>query len=437
MRKEPQWIRLYVEEWKAKESRGEHEAFGEEDAGAILPAIGAERSLAGGVAAGVAPAGGDGETMPQDWESPERLSAPEGAPGYGSAEGAAAYALRPLSTGEVLDRTFAIYRGHFWLFAGLASLAGAFSLILSAVQLVVKHVVMLHEGIRIASLVTTFSGLPMFLLLLPVQAVVYAASVYALCEIYLGRGTAAKAALQATIGRWARYVGIALWQGWSAVWLFLVIFIPAIILLVVGAKSSPGMAVTGGLLMFIAGTGCLVYGVIAYIRNSLGVPAAVMEGTGVRASMRRSKTLAVGTKGRIFVVLLIAVALALVVGTIQSPMLFFIIRSPLEEHVLAQAAVLLIGFVGQTLVSPVALIGLTLVYFDQRVRMEAFDLVMMLGGSAPEPVATWSAAPVVAAASAVETQPVVSTERVEAGGEAGGSNGGSIGETMGSDGQAS
>ena len=61
---------------------------------------------------------------------------------------------------------------------------------------------------------------------------------------------------------------------------------------------------------------------------------------------------------------------------------------------MAQAAVLLIGFVGGTLVSPVALIGLTLVYFDQRVRMEAFDLVMMLGGVAAPEVAAWAPAPV-------------------------------------------
>ena len=71
-------------------------------------------------------------------------------------------------------------------------------------------------------------------------------------------------------------------------------------------------------------------------------------------------------------------------------MLFFIARAPFQEHVVAQAAVLLIGFVAHTLVSPVALIGLTLVYFDQRVRMEAFDLVMMLGGSVMEPAAEWA-----------------------------------------------
>ena len=327
---------------------------------------------------------------PQDWESPNGFYAAGGGPGYeragssaspGSSETAAVYGLRPLSTGEVLDRAFAIYRANFWLFAGLASLAGAFSLVLSAVQMVVHHVVLLHQGIRLATIEQQMSGGVTGILLLPVEAVVYAASVFALCEVYLGRGTTAKAALQATIGRWLRYVGIALWQGWSAVWIFLLVAIPGLLLMTLGARSGVGLVALGGLVLFAGVVGGGVYGVIAYIRNSLAIPAALMEQTGVRASMRRSKTLAAGTKGRIFVVLLIAFALYMVAGAIDAPMLFLIARTPFQEHVIAQGAVLLIGFVSHTLISPVALIGLTLVYFDQRVRLEAFDLVMLMGGA--------------------------------------------------------
>ena len=29
--------------------------------------------------------------------------------------------LRPLSVGEILDRTFTLYRRHFWLFIGIAA----------------------------------------------------------------------------------------------------------------------------------------------------------------------------------------------------------------------------------------------------------------------------------------------------------------------------
>jgi hypothetical protein len=326
---------------------------------------------------------------PQDWESPATFIAAAGAAGEVGPERSAAYGLRPLSTGEVLDRTFSIYRAHFWLFAGLASLSGSFSLILNAVQLLVHHMVLLQHGFRIAALEAQISTLVMTVLLLPVEAVVYAASVLALCEVYLGREITAKEAVQATMGRWARYVGIALWQGWSAAWLLAIVVLPGAVMLGMAGKSpafAPVFAVVGAVLIFAGVAGGGVYGVIAYIRNSLGIPAALMEKTGVRASMRRSKTLAAGTKGRIFVVLLIAVALYMVAGAIESPMAFLIARSPLQEHVFAQAAALLIGFVAHVLVSPVALIGLTLVYFDQRVRLEAFDLVMLLGGTSAAPV---------------------------------------------------
>src|SRR5580704_2002490 len=38
--------------------------------------------------------------------------------------------IRPMSLGEVLDRTFQLYKNHFWLFAGITALP--FSLLLIA-----------------------------------------------------------------------------------------------------------------------------------------------------------------------------------------------------------------------------------------------------------------------------------------------------------------
>jgi hypothetical protein len=68
----------------------------------------------------------------------------------------------------------------------------------------------------------------------------------------------------------------------------------------------------------------------------------------------------------------------------------------------------------------VSIIGLTLVYFDQRVRKEAFDLVMLLGpvdpapGLAvepvPEPAPTLMETEPVAVVAAPEAEPVVVAE---------------------------
>jgi hypothetical protein len=213
--------------------------------------------------------------------------------------------------------------------------------------------------------------------------IVQAATVFAISEVYLGRGTTAMQAFRATIGRWYRYVGIAIWLGFSVFWLPMLLWTPAFVLLF--AKGL-GLAWLAGILFFL-GFCALPYGVWTGFRNSLGVLACVVEGLTVRASMRRSKVLTVGTKGRIFVVLLIAGCLLMVAGALQAPVVFLVIRTPLQEHIFAQAISLLINAVGQTLVTPIGLIGLSLIYFDQRVRQEAFDLLMLLGPAAPSPVA--------------------------------------------------
>jgi hypothetical protein len=321
---------------------------------------------------------------PQDWNSPVLAGGPKAM----TPAPAAAFEMRPLSTGEVLDRTFAVYRSRFWLFAGLAAISGGFQVIVNGLQLLVHHLLLAHYGFQAAKVESQISSPFLLLLLLPVTAVIYAASVFALCEVYLGRAITAGEALHSVAQQWMRYLGIALWWGWSAGWAFALLAIPAFIIVLV-LKPKP-LLWLAGLLFFLAFTGGFVYGAIAYIRNALAIPAAVMEGCGVRASMRRSKTLAAGSKGRIFVVMLIAFALYMVALTVDAPMLFMIGRAPFQEHIAAQAVILLVGFVCNTLVSPVALIGLSLVYFDQRVRKEGFDLLMLLGSETTSAVTTGS-----------------------------------------------
>ena len=47
----------------------------------------------------------------------------------GLAQTTSGYDLRPLSTGEILDRTFQLYRSRFALFASLAALPAAVQLL--------------------------------------------------------------------------------------------------------------------------------------------------------------------------------------------------------------------------------------------------------------------------------------------------------------------
>ena len=306
----------------------------------------------------------------QDWHTPEITA------GIAPVQAAAAYELRPLSLGEILDRTFSIYRSRFWLFAGIAVMSGSVQLIVQALGLLVHHMVLVREGLSLAIVASELVNVMAFALFVLASSVTQAATVFALSEVYQGREATVISSLKATIRRWYRYLGIALWQGWSSMWVALLIAIPAIIIVASKLTSMYWLAI---LFALAAGFGGLGYGIYAYLRNSLGVQICVIEETTVRESMGRSKFLSEGTLGRIFLVLLIAGVLLWVASMLQAPFLFIILRSPQEEHVLAQGATLLINFFTHTVVSPVAMIGLSLVYFDQRVRKEAFDLMMLLG----------------------------------------------------------
>src|ERR1700761_8702431 len=72
--------------------------------------------------------------------------------GFGSAPNTPApsahFDLRPLSTGEILDRTFQIYRSRFSLFAGLAVLPAAVNVVTQSIRLwyAAHQSVHMHHG---------------------------------------------------------------------------------------------------------------------------------------------------------------------------------------------------------------------------------------------------------------------------------------------------
>jgi hypothetical protein len=352
----------------------------------------------------------------EEWYTPATEAGP--AVPVAAAPLAPVYELRPLTLGEVLDRTFAVYRSRFWLFAGIASVSAALQLLLGALQVMLQHAMLSMESGVGATARQGILGLATMLvagLTMIAFSITQGATVFALSDVYLGRSTTIAASMRSTVGHWLRYIGIAIWQWWSMLWIMLVLLIPAFILV---ATRITALTVLGGILMFVGMVGGIVAGFILYLRNSLAVPASVVEQLPVAASMRRSKDLAVGTKGRIFVVLLIAGVLYMVMATAQAPLIFIVTQATLQhtQVLWAQALQLAINFVGSSLVGPVAMIGLSLLYFDQRVRMEAFDLMILLGEEQPGTVvAEASFAPAMDAfamkpAAPAPTQPVTAAE---------------------------
>src|ERR1700733_3301631 len=300
---------------------------------------------------------------------------------YSGPQAAVRHELRPLTTGEILDRTFFLYRSNFWLYVGLASIAAGVNVLVSIARLAFVH----FGHLPVTSPVTAFVGgvftIVGSILYFAVYSVTHAATVSAVASVYLGQETSMGKALDAVKGHWLRYCLIALWQSWSAGWIFVLLIVPVGVMTALGIKNMPALVI----FLVVVAIGSLAYGFIAYIRNSLAVPAAVMENLAVRQAMRRSKQLAEGPKGRIFLLLLLLFALYCVAGALQFPFAVLLLRSRSAEHIVAQVISLFVAFLSSSLIGPVASIGLCLFYFDQRVRKEAFDIEFLMEKSLPDP----------------------------------------------------
>jgi MFS family permease len=294
--------------------------------------------------------------------------------------------LRPLSTGEVLDRTFQLYRSRFTLFAGLALLPAAVGVVMNAARLLyaAHQDVHAHAGASLyrVQILTGAISLIAWLISMLLYGITQAASTWAVSAVYLGEAASIRAAYKVGFKHWLRYTLIVLRQVWAFMWLPFVLLIAAFLTAFWLKRHESGFAwltIFLVLLVFLS----LIYSVWAYIRVSMAIPAAVVESLKVRAAVRRSAQLLADRKVRIFLLMLLLVALYIVAGVIQSPLLIFAVRARGTQAFVTQAISLSVSFVAGTLIGPVGAIAICLFYFDERVRREGFDIEWMMKKLAP------------------------------------------------------
>ncbi|MEZ2348429.1 hypothetical protein [Terriglobus sp. RCC_193] len=305
--------------------------------------------------------------------------------------------LRPLSTGEILDRTLALYRRHFWLFVGIGTLPATVVALSTALRLMFLKSFTQFPGPTAgnpnaasqamgAMALMQVAFLPALLLFFVAYGVAQAATVRAVQQLSLGTLPTAVEAYRVIRGRWLRWTGIALRQIWSVMWPIAggVLMMVIALLLPGGVNAHPvafvGLVLLGWLLLM---TG-LVFGVLNYLRLALAPTAGVMEDLGVNASLRRSRALVAGRKGRIFLALLLVYVLHMVAGGLQLPFVFLAQTMHGAQRVLLLATDLLIAFIATALVSPVASIAMAMFYTDERVRREGYDIELLLQRSVAE-----------------------------------------------------
>ena len=255
--------------------------------------------------------------------------------------------LRPLTTGELLDRTFSIYRTHFVLFVGIFALPHLCVLALQCLEFALQT-----PGATLRNALTTMVfGIAAVLLTLVVAAASQAAAVVALSNVYLDRPAGVMDSFSKVKHQIVGVIGLSLRVGFLVGLWSLLLIVP---------------------------------GILKAIEWSLAVPAKVLEDKSASEAMSRSSDLTEGNRGRIFVIWFLFFVLSIGV----SMLLQWPIRigaggarsATAVQHVAVgwQVATLVAAFISECLVGPLATIAFALVYYDERVRKEAFDIQLMM-----------------------------------------------------------
>src|SRR5205809_2886966 len=119
------------------------------------------------------------------------------------------FTLRPMSTSEVLDRMFFLYKKNFVLFAGIAVLPAALALMVRLGQIAVTGVPTIGRVPTPSAMMATVGGALLILLVLSIGGTLAAAAtVYALSMVHLGKTTSIGGAYKNVNQYFGRLMGV-------------------------------------------------------------------------------------------------------------------------------------------------------------------------------------------------------------------------------------
>lgn len=320
---------------------------------------------------------------------------------------------RPLTLGEILDRTVQLYRSNFLLFTGIAApAAGILVLVSGSIGLFfTSRFVNLaqiaqgngtqsppqiagQEALLMMAIFGAFFlvGIP---LLLGAFSMALAALSFAATRLERGEPVTIRSSYGYAFGHFWRHAGVlflqALFAGVVPYFIFgFVIFIGAMLAALAagtGASRTMGPLLVVGLVLMVLLL--LITSIMIWLRLSLAYPASAAEGATAWNSLKRSNFLTGGTRGRIFLMLLLVWVLTMAVSAaLTVPMDILIVLIKGKSNFLAnpvgpvftlmQIANLSVSFLVRIFVMPIYSVALVLFYIDQRVRLEGFDIERLM-----------------------------------------------------------
>jgi hypothetical protein len=320
-----------------------------------------------------------------------------------------------MSTSQLLDRTFYLYRNNFVLFAGIAIITPALTLISQLIQLRIFGLLVMPQHPE--------NMTPQFIQALVVRGVISlvvdsvliimgttlasSATAFAVSMVHLDKTTTIAESYGKVKTIFWRILGLLstimfyTFGPLGLCYLFLLgLFIGMTFMLKGGSPQGfAALILLGSLLVLGLLLGSIVWMFFALCRYALAVAACTLEKLPVRQSIARSKFLTSGAKGSIFgIILLTGIMKFILAYVLQLPALlanqsvFFTSKTHLSMA--STAWIYIANFLGGAMAGPITTIALVLVYYDQRVRKEAFDLQLMMESAAQSsPVQAAAAAP--------------------------------------------
>jgi hypothetical protein len=301
-------------------------------------------------------------------------------------------ALRPMSTSQVLDRTFHLYRNHFVLLAGIGSLLPA--------MLLVMQLAFIPLGFPPRATAKTAPEALVILLLgyfccygviyLVGTALAGGATVVGVSKLHLGQGVTIGEAYKQVFSRFWRIVGVIVLLGLIVFGSLFVGEVIAIVVITFSVGSTAIFARGGGAMMGIGVVVAVIWAVAVFLgavgaalffysKLALAIPACILEQLPVGVALRRSWYLTKGSVGRIMLVNLLTWVLSAVLGlALTVPGQVLAATLPTKAQLLGLVLQHIGGFIAGVVAGPIATTAIALIYYDQRVRKEAFDLQHMM-----------------------------------------------------------
>ena len=296
--------------------------------------------------------------------------------------------LRPLTLGELLDRSFSIYRRHFWLFVGIMAVPSILMLLMSVIVQFLQPEnpalagppsedadPMVLVPLIIGVFLLIFVGLIVYWI---TYAIATGAATVAVAQLYRGHTITIQGAYAPVRGE---ALAIAFLLFLIALRIGSVMFVTAAL---IGLFAAGAAALAPLLSVAAVGFGVMVVFVVfvwMMLRYSIAVPALVLEGATATEALGRSIELTKGHLGRVFVVVLFCAIIAYAaMFMFNGP---FMVAAALAGPETTTAFWLnltgvVFGSVANALTGSLVIIALAVLYYDLRVRKEGLDLQLMI-----------------------------------------------------------